>query len=348
MVKVTLGIIGGGQLGSMLSNAAKKLNIQTVIFSDDNDAPAKNFSDDFVFGKYNDEQKIREFTEKVDLVTFEFENIPFETLNKINEKKKVFPKPNINRIIQHRLYEKDFINKCNLRTTLYDSIKNDKELKSKTNYVPGIVKTCTFGYDGKGQYKINSLNDIDKISLDYSKEYIIEKFVNLKKEISVIITRFGNEKYEIYEPIENVHEDQILKNSKIPAEISEKIINKSKNWAKIISEELDYIGTLCVEFFIDKNDNLFVNEIAPRVHNSGHLTINSHNISQFENHIRAICSLEKKETVKLFDAKMINLIGNDISVYRNKKFSESEFFFDYLKKEIKPKRKMGHLTVIKK
>ncbi len=220
MVKVTLGIIGGGQLGSMLSNAAKKLNIQTVIFSDDNDAPAKNFSDDFVFGKYNDEQKIREFTEKVDLVTFEFENIPFETLNKINEKKKVFPKPNINRIIQHRLYEKDFINKCNLRTTLYDSIKNDKELKSKTNYVPGIVKTCTFGYDGKGQYKINSLNDIDKISLDYSKEYIIEKFVNLKKEISVIITRFGNEKYEIYEPIENVHEDQILKNSKIPAEIS--------------------------------------------------------------------------------------------------------------------------------
>ncbi len=348
MVKVTLGIIGGGQLGSMLSNAAKKLNIQTVIFSDDNDAPAKNFSDDFVFGKYNDEQKIREFTEKVDLVTFEFENIPFETLNKINEKKKVFPKPNINRIIQHRLYEKDFINKCNLRTTLYDSIKNDKELKSKTNYVPGIVKTCTFGYDGKGQYKINSLNDIDKISLDYSKEYIIEKFVNLKKEISVIITRFGNEKYEIYEPIENVHEDQILKNSKIPAEISEKIMNKSKSWAKIISEELDYIGTLCVEFFIDKNDNLFVNEIAPRVHNSGHLTINSHNISQFENHIRAVCSLEKKETVKLFDAKMINLIGNDISVYRNKKFSESEFFFDYLKKEIKPKRKMGHLTVIKK
>ena len=348
MVKVTLGIIGGGQLGSMLSNAAKKLNIQTVIFSDDNDAPAKNFSDDFVFGKYNDEQKIREFTEKVDLVTFEFENIPFETLNKINEKKKVFPKPNINRIIQQRLYEKDFINKCNLRTTLYDSIKNDKELKSKTNYVPGIVKTCTFGYDGKGQYKINSLNDIDKISLDYSKEYIIEKFVNLKKEISVIITRFGNEKYEIYEPIENVHEDQILKNSKIPAEISEKIINKSKSWAKIISEELDYIGTLCVEFFIDKNDNLFVNEIAPRVHNSGHLTINSHNISQFENHIRAVCSLEKKETVKLFDAKMINLIGNDISVYRNKKFSESEFFFDYLKKEIKPKRKMGHLTVIKK
>jgi len=117
---------------------------------------------------------------------------------------------------------------------------------------------------------------------------------------------------------------------------------------EIISEELGYIGTLCVEFFIDKKDNLYVNEIAPRVHNSGHLTINSHNISQFENHVRAVCALEKKETKKLFNAKMINLIGDDILVYRDKKYSNDEFFFDYLKKEIKPKRKMGHLTVIKK
>jgi 5-(carboxyamino)imidazole ribonucleotide synthase len=348
MVKLTLGIIGGGQLGSMLASAAKKINIETVIFSDDQDAPAQKFSDAFVFGKYNNEDKINEFVEKVDIVTFEFENIPFETLNKINKIKKVLPKPSINKIIQHRLYEKDFINKCNLKTTLYDSVKNDKELKSKTNFVPSIIKTCTLGYDGKGQYKINSLSELDKINLDSSQEYIIEKLINLKKEISVIVTRFGNQKYEIYEPIENVHEDQILKNSKIPAEISNEILNKSKNWAKIISEELDYIGTLCVEFFIDKKDNLYVNEIAPRVHNSGHLTINSHNISQFENHIRAVCALEKKETKKLFNAKMINLIGNDILVYRNKKYSNDEFFFDYLKKKIKPKRKMGHLTVIKK
>ena len=174
------------------------------------------------------------------------------------------------------------------------------------------------------------------------------KFINLKKEISVIVTRFGNQKYEIYEPIENVHDDQILKNSKIPAEISDEILKKSKNWAKHIAEELDFIGTLCVEYFVDKKDNLFVNEIAPRVHNSGHLTINSHNISQFENHIRAVCGLKRKETKKLFDAKMINLIGNDILIYKDKKFSDNEFFFDYLKKEIKPKRKMGHLTILKK
>ena len=348
MVKLTLGIIGGGQLGSMLASAAKKINIRTVIFSDDQEAPGQKFSDIFIFGKYDDEEKINEFVENVDIVTFEFENIPFKTLNKINEVKKVLPKPGINKIIQHRLHEKDFINKCNFRTALYDSIKNDKELKSKTNFVPGIIKTSNFGYDGKGQYKINSIKDLDEINLDYKKEYIIEKFINLKKEISVIVTRFGNQKYEIYEPIENVHDDQILKNSKIPAEISDEILKKSKNWAKHIAEELDFIGTLCVEYFVDKKDNLFVNEIAPRVHNSGHLTINSHNISQFENHIRAVCGLKRKETKKLFDAKMINLIGNDILIYKDKKFSDNEFFFDYLKKEIKPKRKMGHLTILKK
>ena len=163
-------------------------------------------------------------------------------------------------------------------------------------------------------------------------------------KISIIITRFGTNSYEIYDPIENLHENQILKYSKIPAEINKEIIDLSKKWAKLISEELKYIGTLCVEYFIDKNENLYVNEIAPRVHNSGHLTINSHNISQFENHIRAVCNLEKRKTIKLFNAKMINLIGNDILEYRNKKISNNEFFYDYLKKDVKKNRKMGHIT----
>ncbi len=345
---LTLGIIGGGQLGSMLASAAKRINIKTVILCDDQDAPGQKFSDDFVCGNYDDEKKINEFVEKVDIVTFEFENIPFETLNKINKVKKVLPKPIINKIVQNRLFEKDFINSCNIKTTLYDSIKNDKDLKSKINFIPGIIKTCSFGYDGKGQHKINSIKELDEINLDYNQDYIIEKFIDLKKEISVILTRYGNQKFEIYEPIENNHEDQILKNSKIPAEINNEILEKSKNYAKIIADKLDHIGTLCVEYFIDKEDNLYVNEIAPRVHNSGHLTINSHNISQFENHIRAVCNLEKKKTKKISNAQMINLIGNEILTYRNKKYSDHEFFFDYFKKDIKPKRKMGHLTILKK
>ena len=185
-----------------------------------------------------------------------------------------------------------------------------------------------------------------KVNIDFTKSYILEKLVKLKKEISIIITRFSDKKYEIYEPIENVHEDQILKYSTIPANISNKILEQSKSWAMQITEELKYIGTLCVEFFIDRNNNLYVNEVAPRVHNSGHLTINAYNISQFENHVRAVCKLEQISLKKISNAKMINLIGDQIIVYRNKQFGPSEFFFDYFKKEIKNKRKMGHLTTL--
>ena len=348
MSKPTIGIIGGGQLGSMLSTAAKNLNLKTIIISDDENAPAQFFADEFIFSKYDDDMKIEEFSNKIDFVTYEFENIPYGTLCKIDNIKKVNPKPSINKIIQNRLSEKDFLNKNNIKTTSYISVKNESELKSSQDFIPGILKTCTLGYDGKGQYKINNEEELDNLKVNFENHYILEKLVKLKKEISVIITRFGKQKYEVYDPIENVHEDQILKYSKIPAEISEDLFDKSKEWAKYIAEELDYIGTMCVEYFIDKNENLFVNEIAPRVHNSGHLTINAYNVSQFENHIRAVCGLDKVETKKLHNAKMINLIGEDILVYRNKIFKDNEFFFDYQKNSVKKKRKMGHLTIIEK
>ena len=342
-----LGIIGGGQLGSMLSDAARKLDIKTIVYCDDKNAPAQNFCDDFLFASYNDKKKIMEFIHKVDVITYEFENIPYETLNEINKIKPVLPKPSVNRLVQHRLAEKDFINKLNIRTTRYVGIEKKSDIERLEDFLPGILKTTTMGYDGKGQYPINKISDINSLNLDFSKGYILEKLVKLKKEISVIITRFDNDKFQIYEPIENTHQDQILKHSKIPAEISKNILEQSKEWATQIAEELKYIGTLCVEFFIDRNENLYVNEIAPRVHNSGHLTINAFNVSQFENHVRAICNLDEVPLKKLSNAKMINLIGNQIETYRNDmKFKNNEFFFDYLKKEIKEKRKMGHITTL--
>ena len=347
MSGINLGIIGGGQLGSMLSEAAKKLNINSIIYCDDIDAPAQNFCEQFIYGDYNDKNKIQEFVNKVDLITYEFENIPFETLNEINKIKKVIPKPSINKLIQHRLTEKDFINKLNIRTTKYASVERKTDIEALGDFLPGILKTTTLGYDGKGQYRIKSKQDLNSLNIDFSKEYILEKLVKLKKEISVIITRFGSNSYEIYEPIENIHEDQILKNSKIPAEINKRLFDESKEWSIRIAEELKYIGTLCVEFFIDRHENLYVNEIAPRVHNSGHLTINAFNISQFENHIRAVCSLEKIPLKKISNAKMINLIGNQIIPYRkNLKVDDNQFFFDYQKKEVKTKRKMGHITTL--
>ena len=347
MSDITLGIIGGGQLGSMLAIAAKKLNIKTVVFCDDVAAPAQNFCSKFIYGAYSDREKILEFIQQVDIVTFEFENIPYETLDEINKSKSVLPKPSVNRLIQHRLAEKDFVNKLNIRTTRYVSIEKKSDIESLEDFLPGILKTTTLGYDGKGQHPIKSIEDLNLLNIDFSKGYILEKLVKLKKEISIIITRFKNQKYEIYEPIENTHQDQILKHSKIPADIDNKIFDQSKDWAISIAEELKYVGTLCVEFFIDKNDNLYVNEIAPRVHNSGHLTINAYNVSQFENHVRAVCGLEQVPIKKISNAKMINLIGDEISSYRKiSKLNNNEFFFDYLKKEIKEKRKMGHLTTL--
>ena len=342
-----LGIIGGGQLGSLLAVAAKKLNINTIIYCDDVDAPAQNFCNKFIHGRYDDKVKMQEFIKEIDVITYEFENIPYETLNEMNKVKPVLPKPSVNRLIQHRIAEKDFVNKLNIRTTRYASIENKSDMEPLGDFLPGILKTTTMGYDGKGQYPIKKIEDINNLNIDFSKGYILEKLVKLKKEISVIITRFGNNSYEIYEPIENTHEDQILKHSIIPAEITKKIFDESKDWSIQIAEELKYIGTLCVEFFIDKNENLYVNEIAPRVHNSGHLTINAFNISQFENHVRAVCSLEKIPTKKISNAKMVNLIGSQIRPYReNFKLNENEFFFDYQKKEIKDKRKMGHITTL--
>jgi 5-(carboxyamino)imidazole ribonucleotide synthase len=348
MSEIKLGIIGGGQLGSLLCQAAKKLNIKTIIYSDDVESPAQNFCDEFISSEYSNKDKIYEFAKKVDVITYEFENIPYDTLNELNKLKPVSPKPSVNRLIQHRLAEKDFINKLNIRTTRYVHVESKEDLLPLSDFLPGILKTTTMGYDGKGQFPIKNLDQIDSLNINFENEYILEKLVKLKKEISVIITRFSNNKYEIYEPIENTHEDQILRHSKIPAEISEKLSEQSKEWAILIAEELKYIGTLCVEFFIDRNDNLYVNEIAPRVHNSGHLTINAYNVSQFENHVRAVCSLDQIPLKKISNAEMINLIGDQIVKYRdNPKVNDNQFLFDYLKKDIKEKRKMGHLTTLK-
>ncbi|MDA8757376.1 5-(carboxyamino)imidazole ribonucleotide synthase [Candidatus Pelagibacter bacterium] len=347
MSNITLGIIGSGQLGSMLCQAAKKLKIKTVVISDDEQGPAQNYANQFIFAKYDDQQKIKEFINNVDVVTFEFENIPIDILKQIEKEKKVLPKPEINKIIQNRKLEKSFVNDLGVATTKWAFIAKADDVTKHSNLLPGILKTNTLGYDGHGQFVLNSLDDVKK-DWCFTADYILEKKVNLKKEISVIITRFINGETFSYEPIENMHKDQILKHSKIPANINQDICEKAQNNAKLIADKLDYVGTMCVEYFIDQDDNLLVNEIAPRVHNSGHLTINAFNISQFENHVRAVCGFKFEKTQKNSNAEMINILGKEIEEYKSKTFEEGEFFFDYGKKTIKEKRKMGHLTILKK
>ena len=347
MSDITLGIIGSGQLGSLLCQAAKKLNVKTVVISDDEQGPAQNYSNEFIYSKYDNESKIKEFIDKVNNVTYKFENIQVDILKKIELKKKVLPKPEINKIIQNRKLEKTFINDLGIKTTDWAFIKEAGDVEKNKNLLPGILKSNTLGYDGHGQFVLNSLDDVKK-DWCFTADYILEKKVNLKKEISVIITRYLNGETYVYEPIENIHKDQILNHSKIPADINKKIFTKAQSNAKLIAEKLDYVGTMCVEYFIDQDDNLLVNEIAPRVHNSGHLTINAFNISQFENHVRAVCDLGLEKVEKISNAEMFNVLGKDIETYRSKAFNKDEFFYDYGKKSIKDKRKMGHLTVLTK
>ena len=343
---IRLGVIGGGQLGSLLCSAAKKLKVETVVLSDDKDGPAQKFCDHFIYSKYEDNEKLKEFTSKVDVVTYEFENIPVDFLNLIQREKKVLPSPKINKIAQNRKLEKTFVNELGIKTTDWVSIKSAKDIKKNQHLLPGILKSNTLGYDGKGQFVLNSLDDIKK-DWCFTNDYILEKKVDLKKEISVVIARYSDGTMSFYEPIENVHKNQILFKSKIPADINDKIFDKAISNAKKISEKLNYVGVLTVEYFITEKDELLVNELAPRFHNSGHLTIDAFNHSQFSLHVSCVCNLGSKPIGKISNAEMYNILGSEILEYRKKKFKKNEFFYDYLKKEPRDGRKMGHLTILK-
>ena len=250
----------------------------------------------------------------------------------------------MNNIIQDRLTEKNFINKLDIDTVPFLEVSDKKLSKIDEDFFPAILKTRRMGYDGKGQSIINDLRSLTEIEQD---TYILEKKIDLKQEISVITVRYQDESLFSYLPIDNTHKDQILFKSISPALINQNLKLKALMWSEKIIKSLDYIGVICVEFFIDKNDKLYVNEIAPRVHNSGHLTIESYNISQFESHVRAVCNLEKIEPKIQNEAEMLNILGSDIFKYRNKVINDNQFFHDYFKNEAKKGRKMGHLTKIK-
>ena len=205
------------------------------------------------------------------------------------------------------------------------------------------LKTRKLGYDGKGQIVINSNKDISDIP---NNEYILEKKINLQQEISIIAVRYKDGTIFTYQPIENIHKNQILFKSFSPANSETSIIKEATNHAYNFAEKISYVGTFCLEFFITEEKKLLLNEIAPRVHNSGHLTIESYNVSQFESHIRSVCDLEKVEPSLKSRSEMINILGDDIYNYREKSLKENEYFHDYHKKQSKNGRKMGHFTKV--
>ena len=345
---ITLGILYSGQLETQLIKSAKKIGgIKTVVLTNDRDGPAKYYADEFICGDLNDKGVIENFIGKIDLCTYAFENLSYKILKSIADVKEVHPSPNTLRIAQNRILEKKFANDLGVKTTEWRSIKSLEELKEGVkSYENCILKSVSGGYDGKQQYRFKTLDDIDN-NIDFSKEYILEKFLKFKQEISVAVTKFKDSKISVFEPTENQHADGILRYSRIPANISKKIFDEAQAITIKFAEKLNYVGTLNLEFMIDHEDNLYFNEYANRCHNGLWHSVNSYEHSQFSTHIRAVCGLEFIENKKISNAEMFNIIGDEIEKFRDKQFKENEFFFDYLKKETRPGRKMGHLTILK-
>ena len=350
----TIGIVGGGQLGKMISHTAQKMGFRTVIFSNVKSCATDciNYS---IIADYQDNQALLEFTNLCDVITFEFENIPYQTVDFLSKYKPTFPNANSLNIAQHRLKEKQFLNQHNIKTVKFAAISNILELEENFKNIASnkkaVLKTTIMGYDGKGQFIINNINqcqeafDALKYSINSDNPYLIlEEFYPFDLEISVIIARSKTE-VASYQPTENIHKNGILDKSIYPARVSNFIINEAQEIGKKIATKLDLIGILAVEFFI-KKDEIIVNEIAPRPHNSGHFSMDAAATSQFEQLIRAINNLKLGSTKFYHRGFMQNIIGFDINNINDFYQNENAKIHIYGKDKIADGRKMGHINFI--
>ena len=356
-LKKKLGILGGGQLGKMLTNVTRKWSIQTYILDPNPDCPASKCCDLFFKGDFNNYQDVYNFGKKVDIITIEIEHVNVRALYKLEKEGiEVYPSPSNIELIQNKGVQKDFFKKNKIPTSDYKRFDNKKILstyisKTKSRY-SFIWKSETMGYDGKGVKLVQSLSDLDDIN---ENSCVIEDVVDIKHELAVLVARnkSGKSKYFPVLEMEFNQKSNQVEYVILPSRIPEKIKLKSLEIADLVSKSLDHVGLIAVELFCTHNDDVLVNEIAPRVHNSGHLTIESCITSQFEQHIRAIYDMPIGNVNQIFPSVMVNLVGeNDHhgeAVYHN---IDKAFDLDgvyphlYGKKITKPNRKMGHLTII--
>ncbi|MGI9380628.1 MAG: 5-(carboxyamino)imidazole ribonucleotide synthase [Methyloligellaceae bacterium] len=346
----TVGILGGGQLGRMLALAAAQIGLHVHIYAPEKESPAFDVSGFQTVAQYNDLKALEEFAGAVDVATIEFENIPLDSYETVGQIVPIAPNAHALSVAQDRLAEKAAINAINIETAAYAPVTSVAELSKAVEIMgtPAILKTCRFGYDGKGQSKIEATSDLNQTFKDLASDHLIlEAFVPFDREISVIVVRDRNQMTAAYAPAENVHENHILKTSTVPATLSDEVQDQAKAIACQIAEELDYIGILGVEMFHVTDageDRLLVNEIAPRVHNSGHWTLDACAVSQFENHIRAIAGWPLGPADRHSDAEMTNLIGNEANNWPEYARQEASGLHLYGKNEIRAGRKMGHVT----
>jgi 5-(carboxyamino)imidazole ribonucleotide synthase len=342
----TIGILGGGQLGRMLALAAARLGLKAHIFSDETDAPAFQVVQAKTFARYDDTKALDAFASRCDAITFEFENVPAATVEILARHKPIFPNARALAVMQDRLEEKRFVTGLGLKTTPFaavDSARDAEGAIAKTG-TPAILKTRRYGYDGKGQAKISNVADVAAAFHTFKDApCILEGFVDFAYEASVIAARGRDGSVAAYDPPENFHADHILRRSTVPSRLTAAQSDEAKAMAKRIADAFDYVGVLAVELFVGKDGTLLVNEIAPRVHNSGHWTIEACLVSQFEQHIRAVAGWPLGDPARHSDAVMENLIGEEARDWQTLAKSGGALHL-YGKSEIRAGRKMGHVT----
>lgn len=344
----TIGILGGGQLGRMLCAAASRLGMRTHVFADGSDPPAGQLANRVSISGYDDLEMLRRFATNVDVVTYEFENIPSSAIDALAGTCPVRPGRRALVTSQDRLVEKTFLRDIGVDVVPFVGIEDRSELLDAAKVIgfPAILKSRRLGYDGKGQARLRAVHDIERaMNAVGNKPALLEQLVAFDLEISVIGARATRGTKVCFGPGENVHENGILRTTRVPARISNKIEKRAVSISETIMDKLDYVGVIGVEFFV-LGEDLLVNEFAPRVHNSGHWTQNGCAIDQFEQHIRAICNWPLGDARRHADVTMVNIIGMEVSSVQELARKSNHAIHLYGKSEARPGRKMGHVNKI--
>ena len=348
----TLGILGSGQLGRMFALEAKRMGYRVHTFSPEKDSPTGQVADHEFIGSYDDIERASEFAQSVDVITFEFENISSEVAKALESVVPTRPNARSLHIAQNRLREKTFLFYHKLPVTPFAKVDSERSvLRAVTDLdLPLVLKTAGFGYDGKGQSIVRSSEEATSAFTKMDvEEAIAEKFISFEREVSVVAARGVDGEFAAFPLVENTHRHHILDVTIAPAIVPEALAAEAREITKTVMDELNYVGTLCVEFFITTDGKLLINEMAPRPHNSGHWTIDACVTNQFEQQVRAICGLPLGSTEQLKPAAMLNLLGD---IWANGEPDWSTVLKDpdaklhlYGKKDARAGRKMGHITV---
>ena len=345
----TIGILGGGQLGRMLSLAAARLGLKTHIYSDEEDAPAFQVCSQSTHASYDDKTALEAFSRACNAVTFEFENIPKETLEFVSRFSPANPGAAALNITQDRHLEKAFVKKLGLAVPKYVPVNQEDPARAAVELLSRprtVLKTRRFGYDGKGQILVTSVSEaVEAFRAFKGAPAILEEFVEFAFEASVVAARGPNGAFAAYDPPENVHGNHILRRSTVPGRLTRDQTSEAIAIARTIADELDYVGVLAVELFVASDGRLLVNEIAPRVHNSGHWTIEACVVNQFEQHVRAIAGWPLGDPSRHADAVMENIIGEEAHHWQEFAGKRAGLHL-YGKQEMRPGRKMGHVTTL--